>query len=282
MPDNRLHYLLMSDPSSIHPVRDSEPRDDADRESRIEELLLSGLDHYLAGQYERAISVWTRIVFLDRHHDRARAYIERARSALAERHRQGEELLHSGVTAYNTGDIDKARDFLTRALEQGSDTADVFLDRLNRVGSTPAAVDVRIEASPRRLLRRAGVPLTPRRGGWAAAVLAAVAVAITMLVGGLPIGTWLSELQGVAPIAAPQAPPEEPLPIVRPSETALARARTFYAGGRLRDALKALDRVSLADPFRGEADRLRADIQRDLLAAAGLAGVQPRETGNLP
>ena len=56
----------------------------------------------------------------------------------------------------------------------------------------------------------------------------------------------------------------------------------MYAGGRLRDALKALDRVSLADPFRGEADRLRADIQRDLLAAAGLAGVQPRETGNLP
>ena len=272
----------MSDPSSTHPVRDAEPRDDADRESRIEELLLSGLDHYLAGQYERAISVWTRIVFLDRHHDRARAYIERARSALAERHRHGEELLHSGVTAYNTGDIDKARDFLTRALEQGSDTADVFLDRLNRVGSTPTAMDVRIEASPRRLLRRAGVPLTPPRGGWAAAAVAAVAVAITMLVGGLPIGTWLSELQGVAPIATPQAPAEEPLPIVRPSETALARARTLYAGGRLRDALKALDRVSLADPFRGEADRLRADIQRDLLAAAGLAGVQPRETGNLP
>ena len=272
----------MSDPSSPYPVRDAEPRDDADRESRIEELLLSGLDHYLAGQYERAISVWTRIVFLDRHHDRARAYIERARSALAERHRQGEELLHSGGTAYNTGDIDKARDFLTRAAEQGSDTADVFLDRLNRVGSTPPAVEMRIESPPRRLLRRPRVPLTPRRGGWAAAAVAAGAVAIAMLVGGLPIGTWLSELQGVTPIAAPQAPPEEPLPIVRPSETALARARTLYAGGRLRDALKALDRVSLADPFRGEADRLRADIQRDLLAAAGLAGAPARETGNLP
>ena len=272
----------MSDPSSTHPVRDAEPRDDADRDSRIEELLLSGLDHYLAGQYELAISVWTRIVFLDRHHDRARAYIERARSALAERHRQGEELLHSGVTAYNTGDIDRARDFLTRAVEQGSDTADVFLDRLNRVRSTPAPGDARIESSPKRLLRRPGVPLTPRRSGWAAAALAAVAVAVTMLGGGLPIGTWLSELQGAAPMTAPQAPPEEPLPIVRPSETALARARAFYAGGRLRDALTALDRVSLADPFRGEADRLRADIQSDLLAAVGLAGVQARETGNLP
>ena len=272
----------MSDPSSTNPVRDAEPRDDADRESRIEELLLSGLDHYLSGQYERAISVWTRIVFLDRHHDRARAYIERARSALAERHRQGEELLHSGVTAYNTGEIDKARDFLTRAIEQGSDTADVFLDRLNRVGSTPVAADVRVDSRPRTPIFRPRVPLTPRRGGWAVAALAALAVAATMLVGGLPIGTWLSELQGVVPVGAPQAAAEEPLPIVRTSETALSRARTLYAGGRLRDALRALDRVNIADPFRGEADRLRADIQRDLLAAAGLAGVQPRETGNLP
>jgi len=272
----------MSDPSSINPVRDAEPRDDADRESRIEELLLSGLDHYLAGQYERAISVWTRIVFLDRHHDRARAYIERARSALAERHRQGEELLHSGVTAYNTGDIDRARDFLTRAVEQGSDTADVFLDRLNRVGSTPVASDVRIDARPRLRMRAPRVPLAPRRGGWVAAALAALAVAVTMLVGGLPIGTWLSEFQGAAPPDVPQAIAEEPLPIVRPSETALARARTLYAGGRLRDALRALDHISLADPYRAEADRLRVDIQRDLLAAAGVAGAQPREMGNLP
>ena len=109
----------MSDPMSTNPVRADEPHDETDREARIEELLLSGLDHYFGGQYERAISVWTRIVFLDRHHDRARAYIERARSALAERQRESDECLHDGVVAYNAGEIDKARELLTRALEQG-------------------------------------------------------------------------------------------------------------------------------------------------------------------
>jgi hypothetical protein len=61
----------------------------AGRESRIEELLLAGLDHYFSGQHELAISVWTRVLFLDRSHARARAYIERARGAIAERHAKG-------------------------------------------------------------------------------------------------------------------------------------------------------------------------------------------------
>lgn len=272
----------MADPSSTNPVRDAEPRDDADRDARIEELLLSGLDHYFGGQYERAISVWTRIVFLDRHHDRARAYIERARSALAECQRQSDEFLHSGVAAYNAGDVDKARDLLTRAVEQGSDTADVFLDRLNRVGTAPA-VDLRLDPRPPRAgIQRRRRPLTPRRSGWTAAGLVALAVAAMMLLGGLPIGTWLSELQVAAPVRVPQPVQEEPLPVVRASETALVRARALYTGGHLRDALRTLDRISTADPVRPEADRLRADIQRDLFAAAGIRGMQPGETGNRP
>src|SRR5262245_23207993 len=68
-----------------------------DRDSKIEQLLLVGLDHYFAAEYDQAINVWTRALFLDRTHARARAYIERARSALAERQRQSEELLQNGV-----------------------------------------------------------------------------------------------------------------------------------------------------------------------------------------
>src|SRR5215472_4329641 len=63
----------------------------ADRDAKIEELLLTGLDHYFASQYQQAINVWTRALFLDRSHARARAYIERARSAMAERQRESEE-----------------------------------------------------------------------------------------------------------------------------------------------------------------------------------------------
>ena len=258
----------MSDPQPTDPLHASGPTGDSDREARIEQLLLTGLDHYFAGHYEQAINVWTRVVFLERHHDRARAYIERARSAQAERQREVEELLHNGVAAYDAGETDKARDLLTRAVAEGSDTAHVFLDRLDRMGGSAVLTDLRTDALPVRPLAVAARTTIPRRAGWIAASIAAVVVAVVMLVGGLPIGTWLSELQG-SPQAAIQAPPADPLPLVRTSETILARARALYADGHLHDALRGLDRIDVADPFRPDADRLRADIQRSLLVTAG-------------
>src|SRR5438552_18891123 len=99
---------------SLHPDRtralDAAP--DADRDAKIEQLLLAGLDHYFAGQYDQAINIWTRALFLDRSHARARAYIERARSALAERQRQSEELLQTGVAAFHRGGGTEARRLL--------------------------------------------------------------------------------------------------------------------------------------------------------------------------
>jgi tetratricopeptide (TPR) repeat protein len=273
----------MSDPLSTNPVRAAEPNDEADREARIEELLLSGLDHYFGGQYERAISVWTRIVFLDRHHDRARAYIERARSALAERQRESDECLHDGVAAYNAGDIDRARDLLTRAVEHGSDSARVFLDRLNRVGPVSIAPGTDHAPRPARTAAsRRRMALAPSRREWVVAGLAALAVAVMMLVSGLPIGTWLSELQGAAPTGALQPPVDDPLPIVRASEAALLRARALHADGKLHDALRVLDRIGVGDPDRTEADRLRADIQRDLFAVAGVPVAETIEEASRP
>jgi tetratricopeptide (TPR) repeat protein len=273
----------MSDPMSTNTVRAAEPHDEADREARIEELLLSGLDHYFGGQYDRAISVWTRIVFLDRHHDRARAYIERARSALAERQRESDECLHDGVIAYNAGEIDKARELLTRALEQGSDAAGVFLDRLNRVGPVGLTADAHAEPKPARAAAgRRRMPMAPRRRDWVAAGLAALVVAAMMLLSGLPIGTWLSELEVAAPTAALQPTVDEALPIVRSSEAALLRARTLHADGKLHDALRALERIGVGDPARADADRLRADIQRDLFAVAGVPSAVTPERGGRP
>ena len=137
---------------------------DAERATRIEELLVSGLDHYFAEEYEQAINVWTRVVFLDREHGRARAYIDRARKAIAERQRQSEELLHRGLDAYKSGDVERARDLLTRAVEQGapSDEALVLLERMDRLEGT--GFDAPLD---RRTLpaRRVVVHATlPRRG----------------------------------------------------------------------------------------------------------------------
>jgi tetratricopeptide (TPR) repeat protein len=239
------------------------PLSDADREARIEQLLLSGLDHYFSGKHEQAINIWTRVAFLERGHGRARAYIERARSALAEQQREDEALLHQGVEAYHAGNLDTARDLLTRAVEQGgpSDTALVFLQRLSRVDAPSGAV-----TAPRTARAVSPVPPAPvaGRSRMAVTLLASVAVAAAILVAAMPLASWLAE----RPVSAPpaEAASAEALPIVRPSDLEVARARQLSASGHPREALRALDRLDLADPARAEADRLRAALQRELLA----------------
>src|SRR6187551_1774678 len=126
------------------PVRHDEDAaaSDTGRETQIEELLLAGLDHYFNGQHELAINVWTRVLFLDRSHPRARAYIERARGAVAERQREGEELLQTGAAAFSRGDTADARRLLTSAVERGArpEEALAMLERLERLA--PAEVDL--------------------------------------------------------------------------------------------------------------------------------------------
>src|SRR5256885_11404403 len=124
----------MSDPLRTDDLRALDAALDADRTAKIEQLLLVGLDHYFVAQYEQAINVWTRALFLDRSHPRARAYIERARSALAERQRESEELLQKGVAAFNRGDGDEARRLLQAAIDAGAPPAEALavLDRPDR------------------------------------------------------------------------------------------------------------------------------------------------------
>src|SRR6188472_1478002 len=125
----------MSDPVTTHPAQAAD--------ARVEQLLLAGLDHYFVGHYAQAIHVWTRVLFLDRGHARARAYIERARSALAEQQRESEELLHNGVAAFDRGEIELARRLLTSSLDRGGpqELALPILARLNRLEAAFSAVE---------------------------------------------------------------------------------------------------------------------------------------------
>jgi tetratricopeptide (TPR) repeat protein len=247
-----------------------------DREARIEQLLLSGLDQYFEGHYQQAINIWTRVVFLERGHSRARAYIERARSAMAERQRLGEELVYNGITAYHAGDVETARDLLTKAVEQGgpSDTAFLFLDRLNQVSAPATADALRGHASGRMVLDKAVTSPVRRSSGWLPTIIVSAAAATVVLTGTLSLVSWFTD-PALSPAAAPVRAVVEPLPLVRSSEIILTRARTLYSGGHLRDALRTLERIDVADPVRPEADRLRADVQRTLLAVA-TGGLQPR------
>ncbi len=263
----------MSDPLRTDVVRPADTLSDVDREARIEQLLFSGLDQYFAGHYELAINIWTRVVFLERGHSRARAYIERARGALAERHRESEELLHRGIAAFNTGDTDLARDLITRAVEEGGsqDVALVLLERLNRL-STPPPTD-----APPRTVPSEPQPHVPREveapAGHAWRLRAALALALVMgsmavvVLSGVPLPDWLADPVG-SPSEQVAAMPLDPLPLARSSERIVARARALQSGGHLRDALRTLDAIHLADPLRPEADRMRGELQRQLLNAA--------------
>src|SRR5689334_22028136 len=166
----------------------------ADRDAKIEQLLLAGLDHYFAAQYEQAINVWTRALFLDRNHARARAYIERARGALAERQRQFEELLHKGVAAYDRGETDEARRLLQAAIDGGAppDEALALLERLNRPGRADASGE-QAAAPLRAQPRERGGESDPRRSSTGVRLLAAV----TILAAALPIGMYVADANGL-------------------------------------------------------------------------------------
>jgi tetratricopeptide (TPR) repeat protein len=250
----------------------SAAQSEVDRDAHVDDLLLSGLNHYFAGQHELAINVWTRVLFLDRGHARARAYIERARGAIAERQREGEELIHTGAEAFRRGEADAARRLLTSAVEHGAGTEEALalLGRLDRL----EAAGVQQESRPGLPeLQRPG-PASPTAPGsdrswmaWTAAgaVLGVAAVAVVIATLWVRGDAWLP--LGPATGAAVRAS-DEPLPIPSASEVWLARARAHYARGRLGDALDALEAIRPGDPLSVQADELRASIQSQLLAAA--------------
>ena len=269
----------MSDPLRTDAAQGSDRAVQIDRGARIEQLLLAGLDHYFAADYEQAINIWTRVVFLERGHSRARAYIERARGALAERQRESEEVLHRGMDAFNRGDTDTARTLINQVVEDigPNDVAMVFLDRLNRLGSSrPVDQGQRAMTVDAARPRRPGaLPIPPRRRrSWLLAGTILLAAAATLALAGLGLYSWFADSPGLR-LDAARVVRDEPLPIVRPPEMAVGRARILYGGGHLRDALSALDAVGLADPLRVEADALRAEIQRRLLEAAHASQAGP-------
>jgi tetratricopeptide (TPR) repeat protein len=264
----------MTDPLASAP-RPAEGPGGAGEDARIEQLLVTGLDQYFAGEFEAAINLWTRVLFLDRHHDRARAYIERARSAQAERQRQHEALVHQGLDAFDSGDVERARLLLSDALDRGA-SHDLALGVLGRIDRLDVGVTGRQLASPAysgRSLSRPALPVSapPRR---AASRLWMLSLVVALALGGASwwMGTtdaWPDLLPSPA-VATLSAIPETagPNPVPTVAEAYLRRGRALFESGRLRDALLEFDRVPMGDPLRADADDMRARIQRELLALA--------------
>lgn len=234
----------------------------------MDDLLVEGLDRYFLGQYEDAIHLWTRVLFLDRSHASARGYIDRARSAIVERQRRAEESLQHVAALLEQGRTDDARLHLQQAasvLGEDERTAALRLglERLERAFGGPPRI--RAAADPVVVSWHAWLSTQVTVRAWlaAAVVVVVTVVLVSSQVPGLGVG--------VSPLAIMPSPTLSAAPVTVPShaEVALVRARTLYARGRLAEALQVLDRIEPEQIFRDETDRLRIDIQRLLLAAAG-------------
>jgi hypothetical protein len=100
----------------------------------------------------------------------------------------------------------------------------------------------------------------------AAAIVIVAAMAFVLVA---PNGLAWFPVQATTGTPAALVTPPLPIQVPSPTETYLVRARSLFASGKLRDALRALDHIPAADALRPDAERLRADIQRELLAVAG-------------
>jgi hypothetical protein len=171
------------------------------------------------------------------------------------------------------------------------DEALAVLDRLSRLAPGPVTSSLPVVARAERTTLQSQLPAAASRRGMQAllalGLVAVIASAAVFLAQGNP-RSWRA-LLGLAPptLSLPVAATVADAPLTLPvrGETALARAESLVATGHLHDALAALDLVRPTDAQKADADRLRADIQRQLiaLAATDLADPPaPPGAGSLP
>ena len=256
----------MADPRRLEPLSQA---DAAERDSRVEALLVEGLDKYFNGRYEEAIHLWTRVLFLDRSHARARAYIDRARTAVAERQRRSDQMLHESLTLMQQGETAAARELLVEAVAETGENDQaaelrVRLERIERMNAASRA------ALPSTTHPAEAVPgwTWPRRSRTALGSAVVLAAGLLLVIGvtSTDVQDWVGLRSDHEQLLASNAVPK--LPVLSSADVALIRAQTLYSRGRLAEALQVLDRVGPDSPARSAADELRVQIQQLLLASS--------------
>lgn len=212
------------------PPRDSEPS--SSRDQRIEQLLLAGLDRYFAGELEHAIQVWSRVFFLDRGHARARAYIERARGAIAERQREAEARshrhdLHDELDSSLPRVADLVESAPVEAFHARPSVAAPVSSGLGSVAAARAALD--LEAPATLSAPEPGAAPVPRRErrGWTLSQVVLVVLAALLLFGA---GYIVAARDRLAAWWAPSSESEVAVPAMAPESN--APARTPDSAGR--------------------------------------------------
>jgi hypothetical protein len=228
------------------PPAPSSPSDD--QAIRIEQLLTAGLDEYFAGRYDGAVQVWSRVFFLDRTNARARAYIERARSAVAERQRVAEAT--AAALADPQRGWSESRAHETRPMTE----AGVFV--VSGALVARLAPPQPVEAAPAPYPDPA-VSAASRRSGIAHALLVAAA-GVLLFVAGYTVAARDRLAEFVTGVSSPRGPAAK----AGSAEVALHDAEQAFDARRYDDARRALARIPAGDPLRPAADALVARIQR--------------------
>ncbi|MDH3402037.1 MAG: hypothetical protein OES32_16020 [Acidobacteriota bacterium] len=104
------------DPSHPGLPRTLQAREVDEPNERIAELLAEGQQALERGKYQDAIDSWSRIFLIDIDHVEANSRIQEARRLKAESQRQLEEAFHEGVSLWELGTTDKAREQFEKVL----------------------------------------------------------------------------------------------------------------------------------------------------------------------
>ena len=229
---------------------------DRDRDARVEELLLTGLDHYFSGQ-SRPRHQRLDARALPRSRPRARARLHRARAQrhrrTAARRRRAAAHGRCRVPARRSGSGARTA---ASAVERGAggEEAMALLQRLDRLEAAAQHVESGVATRPapaarcRRRSRREPRPAT--RLTWIVAGVIAGFVAsgaVTCVSIGDRVPRGLAAARRCR--RSRRRAQKNPLPVPTASELSIARARALHARGHLRDALAALESVRPRRPF---------------------------------
>ncbi len=219
------------------------------QDEKIRTLLADGDRAMMQNEFQEAIDIWSRIFLIDIRNEAASQKIEEAKRLLAEQDRKTEEMFNLAVALYNQGKKDEARQKFDEVLgmEPHHMAARNYLRQLDEEEGKAKPAPVVSEAPPpdmEEVLPR--IPQVavireeekPKRKLWipVAAVLGVLAL---LAAGWLFLGSGSG--MGKPPVKAAEA---------------IAKAKAFFAEGKIPEALAELARVPPEDPLYGEALKL--------------------------
>lgn len=225
-------------------------------EDRIKQLLRDGDQLSSHGHYQRAIEVWSEIFMLDVNHPEALQKIEVARQAAAEQRAASQEIVKRGIAAYESGDVEQARELFeqVRSTDPDNPEAARYMEMLPAAGEGPVSLEDLIAQ---------GTDAEKRGQYRDAAMLFSQALAID---------ADNAELADRVKNLNLQAKRQEQ------GRTVMGNARAFLAEGKLESARHAVTKILEGDPSNVEA----LEIMKEIKAQMGSSGASTEAVSAAP